>query len=442
MEQKIFKSKDGITVLYEFVPDIKGVVIELHFGAGANNDPIGKAGLAHFCEHVLMGFSTKRHTRDERTELRRKYQYFNAFTSFSEMTFVTSATNKDIEAALDLLTDPFDKIIYSQKQFESEFKIISDEISTKRLTNSGLSALILDKNQARNREIKNHEYSPAGSLESISHISLNDIKKFIYTFINKENLTINIVGNIAQEDAEKLIDKYVSSRVKPFGKKGFSRLDNLGDRGPHYYYSKPYENGKGLISLDYKIEKQEKTAYYDRRTSAVNGVVSGLLNEVAFNFFRQKQELCYSCFARISQYIDTTYFSFGVQCAEKNIDKILDVYNEFISSILDEVTEERFVNRINKSISGIKFDQLGIFDQADKNYSNYDRFGDLLGYQEYDYYEKLYKSITYQEVVSKLKLIANKKPNIVIITEDEKYQDFDYNGYCNKIKLKLKEKTH
>ncbi len=438
MEQSIFKSKDGIIVLYEYIPDIKGVVMELHFKAGGNNDPIGKAGLAHFCEHVLMGFSTKRHSREERTELRRKYQYFNASTSFSEMTFIACATNKEIDGAVDILTDPFDGIIYSQKQFESESKIISDEISTRRQTNGGLLALILDKNQAKNKEIQNHEYSPAGSLESLSRITLNDIKKFIYTFINKENLIVNVVGNITKDEVEALIDKYISTRIKPLGKKGFSRLDNLGDKGPHYYYSKPYEKGKGLICLDYKLEKREKTAFYDRRNSAVNGVVSGLLNEVAFNFFRQKQELCYSCSARITQYVDTTYFSFSVNCAETNLDRIIEVYHEFISSIFNEITEERFVNRINKNIGGIKFDQLGIFNQADKNYSDFDRFGELLGDQEYDYYENLYKSITYQEVIDKLKLIAGKKPNMVVISEDGKYADFDYNDYCNKIKLKIK----
>ena len=41
-------------------------------------------------------------------------------------------------------------------------------------------------------------------------------------------------------------------------------------------------------------------------------------------------------------------------------------------------------------------------------------------------------------MIDKLKLIAGKKPNMVVISEDGKYADFDYNDYCNKIKLKIK----
>ncbi len=439
MEQTVFKSKDGITIISEYIPNIKGVIFELHFKAGSNNDTLGKSGLAHFCEHVLMGFSTKKHTRDERTELRRKYQYFNAYTSTYEMTFVASATSKEIDGAVDIMTEAFDSLIYSQKEFESEFRIISDEINTRRRTNSGLLGLILDKEQAKNKEIRNHEYSAAGSIESISKITLSDIKKFIKTYINKENLIVNVVGNISKNEVETLVDKYISTRIKAQGKKGFSRLDNIGDKGPNYYYSKPYEKGKGLISLDYKLEKTaEKTIYYDRRVAAVNRIVSGLLNETAFNFFRQKYELCYSCSVGYNQYIDTTYFSFNVQCSESNVDKILDVYPEFINSIFSEITQNRFDTKITRTIGNINFDQLGIYDQADKNYGSYDRYGTLLGDKEYEYYENLYKSITYQEVIDKLKLIINKKPNMVVITEDEKYREFDYPNYCKKIKLKNK----
>ncbi len=436
MQNRIFKSKDGITIIYEYIPNIKGVVFELHFKAGSNNDPIGKAGLAHFCEHVLMGFSTKKHSREQRNKIIMKYQYFNAYTGFNEMVFIVSATNKEIGGAVDFLTEPFSDVIVSEKEFASEFKIISDEIKTRRLTNSGLLGLILDKNQARNKEIRNHEYTAAGSIETISKIKTSDIKKFISLYINKENLVVNVVGNIKKKEIEKLIEKYVSPRVKEYGKKGFSRIDNLGDKGPHYYYAKPYEKEKGIINFDYQLEKREKSVYYDRRVAAVNRITKGLLNEIAYNFFRQNKELCYSCSVGYSQYIDTTYFSFKVECSKENIDNILNVYPEFINKILDEITEERFKTRINRILGSINFDQTGIFNRADENYSDYNRFGTILGNEEYEYYEKLYNSITYQEIIDRIKLIKGKKPNIVIITEDEKYKDFDYNEYCKKIKIK------
>ena len=66
MEKEIFTTKEGIDVIYQHVKNVNGVVFEIHFKAGGLNDPKGKAGIANFCEHAFMGFSTDRHTRAER----------------------------------------------------------------------------------------------------------------------------------------------------------------------------------------------------------------------------------------------------------------------------------------------------------------------------------------------------------------------------------------
>ena len=68
MRYKVFQTKEGIRVVSEYCKDIKGIIFQLNFYAGALNDPKGKAGLAHFCEHALMSFSTKNHTRKERND--------------------------------------------------------------------------------------------------------------------------------------------------------------------------------------------------------------------------------------------------------------------------------------------------------------------------------------------------------------------------------------
>ena len=436
MKYKQFKTRDGITVLSAYINNINGVLFELHFKAGAYNDPIGKAGLAHFCEHALMGFSTKTHTREQRNELDRKFQYKNAYTSNYEMVFVVCATKKEIEEAVDNMTDPFANIIYPQEEFDSEFKIISDEINTRKKTNSRLLGMILNKNQAKNKEINNCEQSQAGSIESISKIRLKDLQNFIESYINKKNLVVNVSGNLAPKEIERLIDKYVSPRIKADGEIGFNRMDNLGDKGPHYYFSKSWEKSKALLCYDYKIEKHEKSAFYDLESAALRNITSKVMQEEASTYFRNKKELCYGCSFGMFKYIDATYVSFHVECQQENVDKIIEAYPDFIKSVEEQFSEERFNKHKKRTLGNMNFDVRGISAQADVNYDNYDKYGKILGENEDKILEKIYNSIKYEQAKEKIKLLKGKKPNIVIITDDEKYKDFDYKDYCKKILVK------
>ena len=38
---------------------VKGIFVDINFNAGSINDPKGKQGLAHFCEHAICSFPTK-----------------------------------------------------------------------------------------------------------------------------------------------------------------------------------------------------------------------------------------------------------------------------------------------------------------------------------------------------------------------------------------------
>ncbi len=115
MKDKLYTTNDGITVIYSPVKNITGVQFELSFAAGALNDPAGKAGLAHFCEHILMGCGTKRFTREEKNKQMGKYQYINAFTSNYVLRMVISATNDDIAEAVDTMTESFDGLNLTQQ---------------------------------------------------------------------------------------------------------------------------------------------------------------------------------------------------------------------------------------------------------------------------------------------------------------------------------------
>lgn len=436
MDVKILKSKDGITIINEYIKDIKGISMRLSFMAGGFNDPIGKAGLAHFCEHALLGFSTSRYERNEKSRKIREFQYINGSTTGYTVDLWIEETKDKFEKALDLITEAFTGIQYTPENYNSEYKIINDEIKTRTKTNSGLLTYISSKQLAKSKEIRNKEYSFAGSVESLDKIKLKDLENFINTYFTKKNLIIGVVGNIKPNETKHLVEKYVSPRLKEGEKLGFSRLDNLGDRAPTYIYETSFEKGKALISIDYAIEKLPREKYFDRRTSALNAVINSMLYDVMFTYFRQNKELCYSCSSNFYQYIDTTMLSTAIFCQEENLQKVIDAYPEFIQNLSSSFTKELFEKKKEKLLSSINFDLEPIERKVSSNLRSYNNFGDIKGKEEYDFYHKLYATFTYEEVLERLNKLKGVKPTIIIISDDKQYDDFNYKDYCKKVVVK------
>lgn len=440
MEKEIFTTKEGIEVIYQHVKNVNGVVFEIHFKAGGLNDPKGKAGLAHFCEHAIMGFSTDRHTRAERVEGRRKFRSINAYTSNYEVVFWTGTTLNKLDDAVDYLTEGFECIKFDKENFDSEYKIIYDELKTRNKQNKFLLSYIWAHKLSLDPRDNNLEYSLVGSEESLSNITLEDIVKYSHDYFNLENMTINASGAMTKRDLERVISKYIAKRVYKTGKIGFKRGDNLGySDKPMYCYEKSLEEGKALVNISYQLEKQDYSDYYKREESVFHRVMTKVLSNNANYYFRTTKELCYGCGTQIYRTYNKIMFDFFIQCQQDNVQKVLDEFPEYISNVISEFTEERFEKARETILEGFKFDVSTIWDWADANYREVERYGNLLGNtikEEDEFYINTYNSVKFEDAVKELEKLKGVKPTIIIISNDEKYKDFDYKNYSKKITFK------
>ena len=101
MKTQIINLKGGAKLLFNRQTEINGICLEFTFKAGSLNDPMGKLGVAHFCEHALCDFANAKMTKKERSSYSRKFQYRNAYTSNSNMGFSIRTVDEDFEDAVD-----------------------------------------------------------------------------------------------------------------------------------------------------------------------------------------------------------------------------------------------------------------------------------------------------------------------------------------------------
>ena len=440
MEIERFKTQEGVEAVYQHIKGVNGVVFELHFQAGGINDPKGKAGLAHFCEHAFMGFSTDKHTREERREEGRKFQKINAFTSTFNMVFWVATTHDKLDEAVDHLTEGFECIKFSQENFDSEQKIIYDEFRTLRQSNSHLLSFIWGRQMSADPRENNIEYSLTGSEESLKNITLQDVENFAHDYLNLENLIINASGAIKKKDIERVVKKYIAPRVYKSGKIGMTRGQHLGYHSrPTYIYSSSLEKGKGLLNIVYQLEQGESVDFYKREETVLHRLINKVLHANAKKFFRHNKELCYGCSAGISRSDNSIFFEFNIQCQQENIEKVLEEFPEFLKTLIREFTLERFENARQTTLECYKFDVSTIWDRAEANIVAIKKYGSLLGNSQKDedeFFLKACKAVKYQDALAELEKIKKVKPSIIIISDDKKFENFDYKKYRKKIILK------
>ena len=169
-------------------------------------------GVAHFLEHKLF------EKRDyDAFELFGKYGAdSNAFTSFTRTSYLFSATQnvkKCVEILLDFVQEPY----FSEESVKKEQGIIGQEIKMYDDDSGWQLYFGLIENLYPNTTISQ---DIAGTIESISKITAQDLYDCYNTFYQPSNMTLFLVGNFDETAMISLIKKNQA-------KKTFSKTEKI-----------------------------------------------------------------------------------------------------------------------------------------------------------------------------------------------------------------------
>ena len=129
--------------------------------------------------------------------------------------------------------------------------------------------------------------------------------------------------------------------------------------------------------------------------------------------------------------------SFNIGCQEENIAEVIKQYPEFIKIIFENFTEERLNQAKDVFIGSLNFDYNYLADIANINFRQYDIYGYLLDNKKTKQDEEFIKKFTYERALTILKGLIGKKPNLVILSNNEDYENFDYKDFCKKTIIKI-----
>ncbi|WCR53036.1 MAG: putative zinc protease [Wolbachia endosymbiont of Ctenocephalides orientis wCori] len=205
---KLSNGMDVYVVPNHRIPAVFHAVI---YKVGGMDDPIGKAGLAHYFEHLM--FETTGKFKNIDATMSSIGAKFNAFTTKEYTCYYELILKKDLPLAMEIEADRMNNFNVTQDKIDREKNIVLEERKM-RYDNHPENLLWEEMNSAFYRN--GYGRSVIGWESDINTYNENDIKRFHDNYYHPGNAILLIVGDVEFNEALKLAEeKYGEIKAKP-----------------------------------------------------------------------------------------------------------------------------------------------------------------------------------------------------------------------------------
>jgi zinc protease len=222
------------------------ITVNVTYLVGSKHESYGETGMAHLLEHLLFKGST-RHA-DIPKELQDHGARPNGTTSYERTNYFEtfSASDANLEWALDLESDRMVNSFVAKKDLDSEMTVVRNEFEAGE--NNPLGVLY---QRVLSTAYLWHNYgkSTIGSRADIENVPIDRLQAFYRTHYQPDNAVLVVAGKIDEARTLALIGKYFAPIPKP--------QRTL----PKIYTSEPTQDGERMVTL--------------RRTGEVQNVIVG-----------------------------------------------------------------------------------------------------------------------------------------------------------------------
>jgi predicted Zn-dependent peptidase len=312
MEYQLITLTNGLRIIFKLadLPVAHACVI---INAGSRDEPEGKAGLAHFIEHLIFKKTSRRSTTQILNCLELVGADLNAYTTKEYTCLHASFLNEHLSRTLDLFEDILFHSEFPENELEKEKGIILDEISSYK--DSPEEAIGDDFEDII---FKNHPlgHNILGTAESLTSLTKSDIQAFIKENYFPENMVIGITANKSLGKVRSICEKYFGHLTSSNSTR--KRLASVKNKAIKTITKKPISQVHYMLgAAAYDIHHPLKTALL-----LTNNILGGMGMSSRLNLeIREKYGIAYTIESNYSPLSDTgilsIYFGTDIDKVEK-----------------------------------------------------------------------------------------------------------------------------
>ena len=200
-----YKLENGLTVILHKDVNTPIAAVNITYNVGSRDENPNRTGLAHLFEHLMFSGSKNIPKYDE--PLQRVGGENNAFTNTDITNYYLTLPVQNLETAFWLESDRMNELAFSQKNFNSQRNVVIEEFKQSYLNQPYGDVMLLLKPLA----YKVHPYQWNTIGKSIKHIedaTMDEVKKFFYTFYRPNNAVLSVAGNLDMDKTKAMIEKW------------------------------------------------------------------------------------------------------------------------------------------------------------------------------------------------------------------------------------------
>ena len=203
-----FTLENGLKVLVHEDKSTPLVAMNILYDVGSRDEDPEMTGLAHLFEHLMFGGS--KNIPDYDTPLQLVGGENNAYTNNDITNYYLTIPSENIETGFWLESDRMLELDFSQKNLDNQKNVVTEEFN-QRYINQPYGDAVL---KLRPLAYKVHPYrwpTIGMDIAHVKNVELDQVKSFFFSHYAPNNAILALTGNINEDYAFKLTQKWFGS---------------------------------------------------------------------------------------------------------------------------------------------------------------------------------------------------------------------------------------
>lgn len=402
---------NGMRVASDSFNHVETIALGVWLNIGTRHEKKSENGIAHMLEHMAFKGTSTRSALDISKAIEDVGGYMNAYTSREMTAYYVRVLRKDVELAVDILSDILQNSVFDPLEFSREQGVIIQEIGR---SNDTPDDIVFDYFQSTCFGDHPMGWATLGTEEIIRTLKPADVKAYMDRHYGVKNMVFSASGNIDHDQLCGLVGKY------------FTKVSDKGDQtpSPTEYVGGDKRENKELeqvhVVLGLPTVNLFDPAYHDYMILA--SILGGGMASRLFHEIREKRGLVYTISADQYSFSDAGMVSVYAGTGPKEVAELLPVVCEELKKATYTITEEEVNRSKNQMQAGLLMGLEGTSSRCERLAKHMHMFGRPIPMEET--LAKINK-VTVESVQSACKAMLSKKPTLTTLGQIEHVISYD-----------------
>jgi zinc protease len=209
-----FTLNNGMQVVV--IPDHRAPVVThmVWYRVGSADEPQGKAGIAHFLEHLMFKGTTKYPPGAFNRIIRQNGGEDNAFTSKDYTAYFQRIAKERLGLVMDLEADRMQNLVLKDENVLPELKVVEEE--RRERTDNDPSSLLAEQIDAILYLAHPYRKPVIGWMSEVNKLTREDAITFYRAHYTPANAILVVAGDVTPDEVKKLADEHYGKLKNTF----------------------------------------------------------------------------------------------------------------------------------------------------------------------------------------------------------------------------------